>query len=118
MSGSWDIWMLSAVVLIGGMRFLRTMPSAGDFRMVAGGLGLLALTAAAAREELRWHLIWFIPAVLVVGYVYALRHLFALSHRLNQLGQSGISDPKQMRRAIQGEVEEYNRKAPDDSQMG
>jgi hypothetical protein len=117
MDSSWAILVLSAFVFLGAIRFLKHMPGASDFRKVAGGLGILALAAAAAREGLRWHLLWFTPVAILAAYFYALRRLFALSHRVNKIAKSGMSDPEQIRRALQGEVDEYNRDAPEDQQM-
>ena len=117
MDASWGIVVLSALVFLGAIGFLKHMPGASDFRMVAGGLGILAIAVAAAREDLRWHLLWFTPVAIVVAYFYALRRLFALSHRINKIAKSGMSDPEQIRRTLQGEVDEYNRDAPDDQRM-
>jgi hypothetical protein len=117
MDASWIVWVLSALIFFGAIRFLKQMPGAADFRMVAGGLAILGLVVAMARSDFRWHLLWFTPVGLVVAYVYALRRLFALSHRVNKLTKSGMSDPEQIRCALQGEVDEYNRRAPDDQKM-
>lgn len=93
------------------------MPGASDFRTVAGGLGILAMAVAAARDDPRWHLLWFTPLAIVAAYVYALRRLFALSRRVNKIAESGMSDPEEIRRALQDEVDEHNRNAPDDQKM-
>ena len=117
MDASWGPWVLSAVVLLGAIWFFRAMPGASDFRMAAGGLGMLALAAGAAREELRWHLLWLIPVVIVGAYFYSLRRLFGLMRRINKIQDAGLSDPEEIRRALQDEVDEYNRDAPDDQKM-
>ena len=117
MDTSWGIVVLSALLFLGAIVFLKHMPGAGDFRTVAGGLGVLAMAVAAAREDLRWHLLWFTPLAIVAAYVYALRGLFALSHRVNKIAESGMSDPEEIRRALRGEVDEHNRDAPDDQKL-
>ena len=117
MTASWIVWAFSALVLFGAISFLKHMPGAKDFRTVAAGLGILALAATAARPEWQWHLLWIIPFVIVAAYIYALRRLFALSHRVNQLTKSGASDPEQFRRALQGEVDEHNRVVPEDQRL-
>jgi hypothetical protein len=114
MDASWGIFVLSALVFLGAIGFLKHMPGASDFRMVAGELGILGVAVASAREDLRWHLLWFTPVAIFAAYFYALRRLFALSLRINQIAKSGMSDPEQLRRRLQDEVDEYNRNAPDD----
>lgn len=113
MDRSWIVWGLSALVFIGAIRFLKHLPGARDFRILAGGLGIVALIATTGREDLRWHLLWFTPIAIVTAYLYALRRLLALSRRINRIGGS-MSDPEQTRRAMQDEVAEYNREAPED----
>jgi hypothetical protein len=54
---------------------------------------------------------------LAGALAFALRRLLALSHRLNQLGEFGSSDPERVRRAVQDEVDRYNRSAPDDEKL-
>lgn len=117
MDASSAVWVLSALLFVGAIGFLKSMPGARDFRTVAGGLGIFALVVTAAREDLRWHLLWFTPVALVAAYFYALRRLFALSHRIDKIAESGMSDPEQIGRALQDAVDEHNRNASDDDKI-
>jgi hypothetical protein len=117
MGESWEFMVLSALVFLGAINILKQMPGARDSRMAAGGLGILALAVAAVRPDLRWHLLWFTPVAIVAAYLYGLRRLFGLSRRLKKIGNTGMTDPEQIRRALQREIDEYNRTAPDDQKM-
>ena len=113
----WVIWILSALLILGAVKLLKMMPGARDFRNVAFALGMIGLVVAAIKPELRWHLLWWTPLSLVIAYFYALRRLFALSHRVNRIDKQGISDPEEIRRILQSRVDEYNQNATDDQKL-
>jgi hypothetical protein len=70
MNASWVVWDLSALLFIGAIGFLKAMPGARDFRMAAGGLGIVGLVVTAARPDLQWHLLWFAPVAIISAYFY------------------------------------------------
>jgi hypothetical protein len=72
---------------------------------------------AVVLPALRWHLIWFTPIALIGAYLYSLRGLFVLSNRVNEIAKSGISDPEQIKKSLEIEVEKYNRDSPEDAKM-
>jgi hypothetical protein len=114
---SWAVWVIAGIVFAAAIRLYRSMPFARDFRAVAIALALVGLAAAAADPTLRWHLLWYTPVALIAAHLFALRRLFALSRRINRLGESGLSDPELLRRSIGEEVDRYNNSVGENEQF-
>jgi hypothetical protein len=79
------VWILALLLSVGALWIMGTTPFGRYFVWIAVPAMSAALAASAFVTILRWHLIWFTPLVLFIGYAFAFRRLFTLAFRASQL---------------------------------
>lgn len=115
---SWIVWVLAALLFWEAVKFLEHMPAARDFRRAALVLGAIGLVVSALGAPwLRWQLVWYTPVALLCAYLFALRRLLLLSHRINKLAKGGVDDPEAFRKRLEQEVTRYNSGTDESSRM-
>jgi hypothetical protein len=102
------IWLICAGVFAFVIWLSRPLPLLRDFRIVCFILAVVGLAGTIGMHISHWHLLWYTPAAIVAAYVFALRHLFALSRRLDDIERDHTGDVESLRSRVEQAVEEYN----------
>ena len=112
------IWLVSACVFAfalwvsGSMAVIRR-----DFQLVCSCLAIVGLAATFRGQVPDWCLLWYTPAAIVGAYLFALRHLLALSQRLDEINRDSPRDLESLRSEIEQAVGEYNEQVDDEQRL-
>jgi hypothetical protein len=111
------IWLICAGVFVFVIWLPAPLPVLRQFRIACFVLAVLGLAGTLGTHVSHWHLLWYTPAAIVAAYLFALRHLFALSRRLDDVERDHTGDVESLRSQVEQAVEEYNESVDDDQRL-
>ncbi|SRR5229473_4051449 len=112
------IWFFSAAMFLFALwLFWRSAIPGRDFRIACSVLAVTGLAVTYWGRVSEWHLLWYTPLSIILAYLFSLRHLFALSSRVDRIVDEHSGDLESLRQNLEQAVQEYNEEVDEDQQM-
>ena len=112
------IWFISAAIFIFALwLFWQSAIPGRDFRIACSVLAVIGLPATYSGRVSEWHLLWYTPLAIILAYLFALRHLMALSRRVDDTVADRDGDLESLRNKLEKAVQEYNEDVDEDQRL-